>query len=99
MTMTFSFLARLVTLGVVLVFVIQGKLPRPEYIFPAIPLIKQFVGVIITRVVAFLQMQLPEMLVVTGRIEVRRILHQVGSNFSLASALLLTHLLERQNRT
>ena len=70
MTMTFNFLTKLVTFGVVLLLVIQGKLLRPEYIFPAIPLIKQFVGIIVMRLVVFMQMQWPEMLVVTGRIEV-----------------------------
>ena len=70
MTMTYDALSKWVTFGVALFLVIEGKLLRPEYIFPAIPLIKQFVGIIVMRLVVFMQMQWPELMVVTGRMEV-----------------------------
>ena len=70
MTMSYSFLTRLVIFGVVLFPVIEGKLIRPEFIFPALPLIKQFVEAVILRMLMFQLMQLSEMLVAAGRIQV-----------------------------
>ena len=70
MTMSYSFLTRLVIFGVVLFPVIEGKLIRPEFIFPALPLIKQFVEAVILRMLMFQLMQLSEMLVVADRVQV-----------------------------
>ena len=70
MQLAYGVYVRIVTLGVVLLPVLQGKLIRPEFIFPAIPLIKQFIEAVILRMVMNQVLRLSEMFVTAGRAEV-----------------------------
>ena len=68
--MSYEFLTKLLVLSVILYPVMEGELIRPEFIFPAMPLIKQFIEAVILRMLMYQLMQLSEMLVVADRIQV-----------------------------
>ena len=68
--MQYNVFARMVTLGVVILPVIRGDLIRPQFIFPAIPLIKLFIGSVVLRMVMDQVYRLSEMFVAARRIEV-----------------------------
>ena len=70
MTMQYNVFARMVTLGVVVLPVLRGDLIRPQFIFPAIPLIKQFIEAVVLRMVMDQVYRLSEMFVAACRIEV-----------------------------
>ena len=70
MTIQYNVFARMVTLGVVILPVIRGDLIRPQFIFPAIPLIKLFIGSVVLRMVMDQVYRLSEMFVAARRIEV-----------------------------
>ena len=78
MQLAYGVYVRIITLGVVLLPVLQGKLIRPEFIFPAIPLIKQFIEAVVLRMVMDQVLRLSEMFVAVRRAEVH------ATNFCLS---------------
>ena len=74
MQLAYGVYVRVVTLGVVLWPVFQGKPIRPDFIFPAIPLIKQFIEAVVLRMVMIQALRLSEMFATATRIEVFDIL-------------------------
>lgn len=68
--MSFDVYFRMVVLGVILIPVLKGELIRPQVIFPALPLIYQFVDAVVIRMILLQVSFLSEMFVAVERSEV-----------------------------
>ena len=70
LAMTYEVHTRVVTLFVLLFAVLQGKLIRPAYIFPVLPLIRLFLEAFLLRTVMMQAFRMSELLVTASRLEV-----------------------------
>ena len=64
----------MITLGVIIFPVLQGKVMKPEVIFPALPLIRLFVETFVMKAVTVQALRIGEMLVTANRLEVKQTL-------------------------